>query len=309
MDKPNDIHPVVKLLQDLWPVLVMLLDIYSSVPPVTHSVARLLRHSMENTKTHLLPLLPQIVNKIVDSYASTKDTTYLWIGKKLLEVYADEGGDIGKELGIVVEKMSEITFGIFREIGKLDDIPESKQKNYLFFIFSCIVVEDYFMFLTMYLTECPNLFIRLPIISMIIQGTVACTEIENPLSLTGVLSFLADFLYLLAPNPNPTTKKKQIPPADAENMRKTYMTPMTGYTILGVMFRGVFFTFPRERDVVREAGDTIKQCIRVCFHDGGARECIEKVIDEVVPDDLCVGKEKEVFLGKILRYIKFHVVF
>lgn len=272
-------------MTEIWPILKPLLTIFrmSNVIP---AISRVVRCAIDNAGKALTPMLDDIITVIVSEYEVSKDESYLWVAKKIVQVYANESSDSGKLMGRVVEKMTEITFTTFRECARLDDIPEGITKINT-------VVEDYFEFLEGYLTHCPNLFCQLDMMPIIVQGTIACTKIEYAPSLSSVLSFLNQLLIVFGAD---VMSQSMLVSKDK------IMTESTGYMIVKAVFEGVFFSFPKDREVMSATGSIILRVTRVCFKDGGV-ECIRRVLADVVEDKLFVGNEKETFLQTLQEYI------
>jgi transportin-3 len=125
-------HPLVPFLTKMWPLLASLMSVFGGEARVCESVSRVLRYAMDNTRTHLLPLLPEIVNAMVSAYQQHGSSSFLWMAKKIVRgmgvsfsnylVYANE--ETGSTLAAVVEQMGVTTFQIFSRATRLDDIPD-----------------------------------------------------------------------------------------------------------------------------------------------------------------------------------------
>lgn len=116
-------NPAVQLLQDLWPVLESLFTLFGD-GPIANSVSRILNYAMDNLKGHLAPLLPQIISKAVEMYDCHGQSSYVWVVKKGVEIYAKEDNGLGKEMIPIIEKVTAISIRGFQKCGSLDDVPE-----------------------------------------------------------------------------------------------------------------------------------------------------------------------------------------
>ncbi|KAJ3385809.1 Nuclear import receptor [Lobulomyces angularis] len=271
----NHSHPMVELMQGFWPIFTKLLDNYGSTP-IAVGVSRILRYSMENYRDHMLPLLPLIIQKMMEGYESTASSTYLWIANKCVLVYASESSTTGVELGNVIVKLTTITVSLFRNCSRLDDIPD--------------VVEDYFIVVESYAEQCPNLFCKLPVLGQIIQTALGCLSVENLASLKAVLEFIDNFLSMIAPRKKPSIASK-----DSQYFTKSTILPEYGYAILKTILDGMLFTFPWESDIIHEVGRVLFLTINALQPDGFELFC-KCVFD--VDDNLVKLEEKNKFLEK-----------
>jgi transportin-3 len=115
-------HPLVPFMSKMWPLLASLLGLFGGEARVCESVCRVLRYSIDSMRGHLSPLLPDIVTAMVGAYGSGGSSSFLWMAKKIVRVYAGDGG--GGELRGVVEQMGGISVGILSSVKRLDDVPD-----------------------------------------------------------------------------------------------------------------------------------------------------------------------------------------
>lgn len=117
-------HPLVPFLTKMWPLLTTLLAVYGQEFKVCESVSRVLRYAVDNTHAHLAPLLPQIVQTMIQSYKEHGSSSFLWMAKKVVSVYASDDDSSGADMANVVKELSLTTFERFRNASRLDDIPD-----------------------------------------------------------------------------------------------------------------------------------------------------------------------------------------
>jgi transportin-3 len=80
----DQVHPLVPFLTKIWPLLAELLKVFGGESRVCESVSRVLRYAMDNTRIHLLPLLPEIVGAMVSAYQQHGSSSFLWMAKKIV---------------------------------------------------------------------------------------------------------------------------------------------------------------------------------------------------------------------------------
>lgn len=119
----NEPHPVVEFLTKLWPLLSSLLEAFGSETRVCESISRILRHAMDSTKRHLMPLLPAILDTMIKGYETFGTSSFLWMAKKVVEIYGQDN-DSGHEMTVIIEKMTTTTMHNLRKCSKIDDIPD-----------------------------------------------------------------------------------------------------------------------------------------------------------------------------------------
>ncbi|GAB5592901.1 Nuclear import receptor [Umbelopsis nana] len=187
----NETHPCVAFINELWPVFDLCLANFGSDQLVSESLCKVFKTCVISYRMHFVPLIPQLLQRIVNVFSQTGMSAYLWVAGRTIREYAIEGSDGVAPCLELVEQLSSPTFTMFGT-KSFDDIPD--------------VVEEYFRMLVCFLTNAPSALVQSPLLSSIFQAGLAALNVQQMDAINAILTFHRTLLDIGAPNSQITPK-------------------------------------------------------------------------------------------------------
>jgi transportin-3 len=170
-------HPCVTFIGELWPVLDITLTNFGDLSTVTEPLCKCFNSFIRSYGPHFIPLLPQLMERLVNAFEATGQSCYLWVSFKLVREYALDKGDSAAPCFQLVQRLSQ---SMFRKLQKVDDIPD--------------VIEEYFRMMTAYLDKAPLLLVQDELLQTVFQAGIVSLSIHEPHALSAVLIFFTRLL-------------------------------------------------------------------------------------------------------------------
>ncbi|KAL2916946.1 Nuclear import receptor [Polyrhizophydium stewartii] len=218
-------HPCVLIMTEMWPIIQQLYQRHGRDAAIAEALARLFRNSIESYKLHMLPLLPRIVEAQVTYFESTGLSCYLWVAGRCVRTFGTESREEGRIVCLMVERMTAL-------------------------VFEMVLIEEYHLLLAEFAEVCPNLFLSSQLVVSTFQCALFCLNAPSPYSVISVLRFLRDILTLATPRRAATVSE-----AAAAPLRE--MLAQNGVAFATSLFKGLVFTFARDREIVQDVAETI----------------------------------------------------
>ncbi|KAJ2957823.1 hypothetical protein NQZ79_g6514 [Umbelopsis isabellina] len=171
---PHETHPCVAFINELWPVFDLCLANFGGEELVSESLCKCFKTCVISYRLHFVPLLPQLLQRIVNVFSQTGMSAYLWVAGRTIREYAVEGTDGVAPCLQLVEQLSSPAFTMFGN-KQFDDIPD--------------VVEEYFRMLVCFLSNAPTALVQSSLLSSIFQAGLAALNVHQMEAITAVLSF------------------------------------------------------------------------------------------------------------------------
>jgi transportin-3 len=123
--EPNQEHPAVHRLRDLWPTLCETLNVFGSISFISESVAKNFKNVIYSYRIHSLPLLAPMTEILVSSFERYEFGCFLWTSGAIVRQFGHEEVDDEVRRGIwaFVERQCINTFRLL-EKNKPNDIPD-----------------------------------------------------------------------------------------------------------------------------------------------------------------------------------------
>lgn len=86
-------HPCVTFVSELWPVLDTTLANFGGVLTVSEPLCKCFNSFILSFGPHFIPLLPQLMERLVTAFGNTGLSGYLWVSLKLVREYAKNEGE------------------------------------------------------------------------------------------------------------------------------------------------------------------------------------------------------------------------
>ncbi|KAI7870531.1 armadillo-type protein [Spinellus fusiger] len=174
-------HPCINFFNELLPVLDLCLSNFGNDPLIAEPLCRCFRNCIQSYKLHLTPLLPQLMERLVSGFDTSRLGVYLWVAHKLVREYSKEGSENVTLCFQLVERLSAIVFSTLSG-KKFDEIPD--------------VVEEYFRLTTALLDCAPTMVVQSTLISPVFQAGLTGLSLEEVRALTAIFSFYRHLLSI-----------------------------------------------------------------------------------------------------------------
>ncbi|CEP15482.1 hypothetical protein [Parasitella parasitica] len=171
-------HPCITFITELWPVLDATLTNFGQVVTVSEPLCKCFNSFIVSYGPHFIPLLPQLIERIVNVFAITGLSGYLWVSLKLIRGYARDNEGPCFDF---IRRLSQAMF-IKMQRQPINDIPD--------------VIEEYFRLITAFLENAPGPLLQDPLLETIFQAGVAGLSITEPHALGAILAFYRKLLEL-----------------------------------------------------------------------------------------------------------------
>lgn len=169
-------HPCVTFIGELWPVLDITLSNFGDTPTITEPLCKCFNSFILSYGLHFVPLLPQLMERLVNAFSATGQSCYLWVSFKLVREYACDEGDAAAPCFQLVSRLSQSMFmKLQQQQQNINDIPD--------------VIEEYFRMMAAYLDTAPKLLIQDPSLSTVFQAGIVGLSINEKRALEAILIF------------------------------------------------------------------------------------------------------------------------
>jgi transportin-3 len=123
--EPDQEHPVVHLLSDVWPVLYDTLKIFGSIQYISESVAKNFKNIIYSYRIHSLPLLAPMADTLVTSFEQYEFGCFLWASGAIVRQFGHEevSNEVKSAIWDFVERQCLNTFRFLAK-NKPNDIPD-----------------------------------------------------------------------------------------------------------------------------------------------------------------------------------------
>jgi hypothetical protein len=230
---PNQSHPTVNLLEQMWPVFLKLFELHGAKVRTSESLARFFRHVLESTKAHFAPLLPKLIPCLLQGLEKTKLSCYIWVCAKVVRVCGYKQ-DYQNDINQLIQSVTQIVFHMVQNPNESDPEPE-------------MVVEEYHYLLSMYVDSCPELFLHSPLLNATMECAIYCLSSSSDLATQAVLRYIIDVLELGNPkngNGNYT-------------MLLSALMEQCGQLLLASLFKGIIHTFSKVQGIISDVGEIV----------------------------------------------------
>lgn len=120
----NQPHPCVTFITELWPVLDATLANFGQVVTVSEPLCKCFNSFIVSYGPHFIPLLPQLMERVVNAFANTGLSGYLWVSLKLVREYSKNDGE--RPCFDLLQGLSQAMF-IKMQAQQVNDIPDGKE--------------------------------------------------------------------------------------------------------------------------------------------------------------------------------------
>ena len=176
-------HPAVQYCQEIFPVLAAICERFVEFVPVVERVCRCWRATILSYRTHALPMLPQLAEKLAAGFTVSRQGCFLWATDSIVREFSDVSENISQDTTTAIYNFYEQQATTF--LRALNDLPPEELPD---------VIEDFFRLSSdILIYHSSNLLLSNLIAPILSAASTSLTLLkEEPLIAT--LHFLRDFL-------------------------------------------------------------------------------------------------------------------
>lgn len=230
-------HPAVKYCQEIFPVLGALADNFAQSVPILERVCRSWRYMILSYRTAMLPLLPQLADKLASGFTGSRQGCFLWTTDAIVREFAEGADSIDDQTSNAIFKFFEQQATTFLRI--LNDLPPEQLPD---------VIEDFFRLSTDVLLYHSYKAIPSPLMPSILSAASSALTLLKDEPLMATLHFLRDFLgYGGVDSPQSdfeSNERRENPPVIRNAVQA--LVASHGEVLTQRILTGMMYTFPRD---------------------------------------------------------------
>ncbi|KAG0637348.1 armadillo-type protein [Tuber brumale] len=241
------LNPMIRFWSGLIPVLGTILDNFVEFSPVCERVSRCYRTMLVSYRTDMLPLLPQLAEKLVACFQKSHQGCFLWVTGAVIREFADEELVDEATRASVYQFLEQQCLNMFRLLNTkaATEIPD--------------VIEDFFRLLVDGVMFHPYKLILSNLLQPIFEASLHSLSLEQVDPLVAVLQFLRDVLAYGRSSP-PTSAYPDNPKEVQEAVKA--MALSKGELITQKILSGLMYSFPR--DCVPDSSGVLLALVELC---------------------------------------------
>jgi transportin-3 len=121
--EPEEHHPILLLLEQMWPIIDNLFQYHGHRPATTECLSRFFRNVLESTKVHFAPLLSRLMTLLLESLQKTKLSCFVWVGAKIILIFGSQSR-FQKDILDFTEGIAQLVFQMVQETLSSSQEPE-----------------------------------------------------------------------------------------------------------------------------------------------------------------------------------------
>ncbi|KAJ1449981.1 armadillo-type protein [Pelagophyceae sp. CCMP2097] len=165
-------HPVLVLVDRLWPVFETIADRYRHASHVVEKLCRCYKHAMRTCRRHFEPMLQRMIVHLVGHFQHQPLCSYLYAASICITEFC---GDDAK-VPMLFDMLSSFSASIFALLKTLQDFVQHPD-----------VVEEYFYLVARFLSYCPDPLVGSPLLGEVLRCGVVGLRLEHREAHQGVL--------------------------------------------------------------------------------------------------------------------------
>lgn len=228
-------NPAVKYWQEVFPVLVTILDNFITFIPVCERVCRCWRFMVISYRTAMTPLLGPLANKLAEGFAQSKQGCFLWATSAILREFSEDREHVEEsithDIYVFFEAQATNVLRIMSDLPPID-LPD--------------VIEDFYRLLIDALLYYPHRLIPSPLFTPIFQAAVSALSLEKQEPVSAALHYIRDLLTYGGVNPAASNDQlaAEVVAQTRHIVKQLLLTH--GEALVKQTLAGMMITFPRD---------------------------------------------------------------
>lgn len=183
--RSSEIHPIVQILTDSWPLISRIMDKYQSDVRIMERTCRFIRYGIRAVSKQASHLLEPLVKQIICLYSIHQHSCFLYLGSILVDEFANSN-ECTNGLLEMLKAFIEPTFNMLQVENGLKNNPDT--------------VDDFFRLCSRFIECCPISFLQSPLVTPIIQCALLACTLDHREANTSVMKFFYNLLKFGRPN-------------------------------------------------------------------------------------------------------------
>jgi transportin-3 len=227
-------HPAVKYCEEVFPVLADIITHFSKSVPILERVCRCWRYMILSYRTAMKPLLPQLANKLIQGFETSRQGCFLWATASVVREFSAGTEKIDPSLANDVFVFYEQQAKTFLRI--LSDMPPEDLPD---------LIEDFFRLGADMALYFPSESIMSPLMETIISAACSSLTLLKEEPIIATLHFLRDLLGYgrnLSPSSSFDNTRHEVPQQIQDRVKQLILS--TGVELVQRIMTGMMYSFP-----------------------------------------------------------------
>ena len=238
--EPSKPHPAVQYCQEIFPVLAAICERFVDFTPIVERTCRCWRYMVLSYRTHTLPLLPQLAEKMAAGFTASRQGCFLWATDSIVREFSDLSETVSQETVNAIFTFYEQQATTF--LRALNDLPPEELPD---------VIEDFFRLSTDILLYHPDKLLTSALMPPILSAASTSLTLLKEEPLMATLHFHRDFLAYGSDNApsshfDPDGQYRNRPNDAATQTRVRQLTLAEGDQLVQRCLTGMMYTFPQD---------------------------------------------------------------
>jgi transportin-3 len=229
------VNPAVEYCKEIFPVLSAVLDNFIDFSPVVERICRCWRYQLISYRIAMKPLLPQLAQKLVSCFESSRQGCFLWVTSAVVREFSEGAEYVDTETSEAIYQFFERQCLTMLRI--LNEIPPSELPD---------VIEDFFRLMVDAVLYYPNRLILSAYFGPVFDASLTALTLQQNDPLIATLHYLRDILSFGGDNPPSSTYGETTPnPPENKQAVKALML-QRGELLTQRILAGLMFNFPKD---------------------------------------------------------------
>jgi transportin-3 len=268
----NEVHPCVSFLETIFAVIESMFQVHKSKAPIAEALSRLLRNCAESYQNHLIVLFPRILPLLIDAFTATKLPCYIWS----LGHFVRNFGALPETLELFNQALS-VLIPQFLEMVQQEGALTMFDEN----------IEEFHFLLYQVTKKCPSLLLG-PTLQSSVRCGVYCLSTPSADAFVCVLKYFQELLELSRNAQQPDISRQIFSALEESRLG-----------LIETLFRGLIYSFARDRDVVEDIAESLCGIHEVVGHD--AMLAISQMALSNFPKEQLSVDQSNKFLTRLAR--------
>ncbi|CAF0984499.1 unnamed protein product [Adineta ricciae] len=190
-------HPCTTIVQQLLPLLEVIIVRYRSLPKLSECWSRTIRFIVRSMRSHAKIFFQQIVTLVISSYEEVPHSCFLYLISIIVDEYGSDH-DLKAALIVMSEHLTNKTFSILSNQDGFKQNPD--------------LVDDFYRLSSRLLQRCPLEFLKSNVIRPIIEQIIPNCNLEHRDASASMIAFLQSLAKLTSTSKKESKNKTEHQP-------------------------------------------------------------------------------------------------
>ncbi|KAF2763128.1 ARM repeat-containing protein [Pseudovirgaria hyperparasitica] len=240
-------NPAVKYCQEIFPVLAAVAEGFADCIPVLERVCRCWRYMVLSYRTSILPLLPQLAEKLVAGFAASRQGCFLWATDSIMREFSEGQEFVQPHTVAAVYQFYEQQATNF--LRALSEVPPEELPD---------LIEDFFRLSSDVVRFYPQQTVLSTLMGSIVSAACSALSLLKEEPLIATIHFVRDLLSHageMSPSSSFDQERRTNPTEIRARVRQ--LLDNQGEQLVQRVMTGMMYSFPR--DCIPDASGVLLQ--------------------------------------------------